>query len=95
MSQNNIDFYDKLRLRLHKTSSWPSKYLFKFILNSNNKSVNKVEEVFCNMNANFSSKKSKNGKYVSISVNVLMKSPEMVIGKYQEIADQIDDVISL
>ena len=47
------------------------------------------------MNANFSSKKSKNGKYVSVSVSVLMKSPEMVIAKYQEIADQIDDVISL
>ena len=47
------------------------------------------------MGAVIETKESKNGKYTSISINVLMKNPDAVINKYKEVAEKIEGVISL
>ena len=95
-SQNNSEeFYSKLKIQLYETSSWPSTYLFKFIVTSDQKKIDKIESVFNNMGAVIHSTASKKGTYVSVSINVVMESPEKVIEKYQQISCEVEGVISL
>jgi putative lipoic acid-binding regulatory protein len=88
-------FYKKLKAQLYDTAIWPSEYLYKFIVLSETPKINKIESLFNNLGAVISTKESKNGKYTSISINVKMKNPEAVIAKYQEVAANVEGVISL
>lgn len=95
MNDNNPEeFYKKLRSQLEETSKWPSNYLYKFIAQSDTGKVAQIQEIFDNMGAVISSKKSKNGKYTSVSITVHLDSPDAVIAKYKEIG-KIEGVISL
>ena len=38
---------------------------------------------------------SKNGNYTSVSINVIMHTPDDVISKYKEVGSQVEGVISL
>lgn len=88
-------FYKKLREQLYDTSSWPSEYLYKFIIKSDAFKKNTIENIFDNMGAVIQTTESKKGNYISVSVNVEMKDPEMVIVKYKEVAEKVEGVISL
>ena len=95
-TQNNSEeFYTKLKAQLYETSSWPSAYLFKFIVTSDQNKIDKIESVFDNMGAVIHSTASKKGTYVSFSINVVMDNPEKVIEKYQQISREVEGVISL
>jgi len=94
-SNNPNEFYVKLRAKLYETSNWPSVYLFKFIVDSDPYKIIKIQQNFDNMNAEIKSIVSKNGKYTSVSVQVKMESPEIVISKYRKIGNEVDGVISL
>tara|TARA_R110000868_G_scaffold382736_2_gene649375 strand:+ start:2043 stop:2336 length:294 start_codon:yes stop_codon:yes gene_type:complete len=93
--ENSEEFYEKLKSQLYDTSLWPSEYLYKFIVISNTEKIVALEGLFNNMGAVINTKESKNGKYTSVSVNVLMKNPDAVIDKYKEVAEKIEGVISL
>jgi len=88
------DFYKKLKQSLLETTEFPTKYLFKFIVPSDEEKLKKIESIFDNMGAVIDLKPSKNGKYTSISILVIMKDPDMVISKYQEVS-HVEGVISL
>ncbi|WP_452220924.1 DUF493 family protein [Lacinutrix salivirga] len=89
------EFYAKLKVQLYETTSWPSEYLYKFIVISKGDKVKEIESLFNNMGAVITTKESKNGKYTSVSVNVRMKDPDVVIKKYLEVAENVEGVISL
>lgn len=92
---NPEEFYKKLRSQLYETTTWPSEYLYKFIVKSEKSKVDKVISLFDNLGAVINKNESKNGKYTSVSINVRMKDPEAVIEKYKEVGDKVEDVISL
>ena len=94
MDKNTEAFYVRLKEELADTSIWPAEYLYKFIVPSDKEKVDKVEGTFNNMGAVIKNKKSKTGKYTSISVSVRMKNPDEVIKKYQYLSD-IQGIISL
>jgi len=89
------EFYKKLREQLYETSSWPSEYLYKFIIKTDAFKKNTIEHIFDNMGAVIQTTESKNGNYISVSINLEMKDPEMVIEKYKEVAEKVEGVISL
>lgn len=93
--KNHDEFYDKLRTQLYETASWPSEYLYKFIVLSDNEKIAQVESIFNNMGAVIKTKPSKNGKYTSISINVQMATPENVVEKYKEVGEKVEGIISL
>lgn len=93
--QNPEEFYDKLKAQLKDTSLWPSEYLYKFIVPTNTDKTREIEEIFDNLGAVITTKKSKNGKYTSVSINVRMRNPDAVIEKYKEVAENVEGVISL
>ncbi|MFI1743112.1 DUF493 family protein [Thalassobellus sediminis] len=92
---NSEEFYKKLKTQLYDTALWPSAYLYKFIVKSDKEKIALVEALFNNIGAVIQKKESKNGKYTSISINVLMKNPDAVIDKYKEVTEKVEGVISL
>ncbi|WP_142783330.1 DUF493 family protein [Changchengzhania lutea] len=92
---NSDEFYEKLKGQLHETSSWPAEYLYKFIIKTDVKNIAKIESVFDNMGAVINTTASKNGKYTSVSINLLMRNPDQVVEKYKEVAEKVEGVISL
>ena len=93
--KNPEEFYDKLRSQLYATASWPSEYLYKFIVLSENRKIAEIENIFDNMGAVIITKPSANGKYTSVSINLQMVTPESVIEKYKEVILRVEGVISL
>lgn len=89
------EFYEKLRTQLYETASWPSEYLYKFIVATEKSKIGTIESIFDNMGAVIKTTPSKNGKYTSISINVQMPTPEKVIEKYKEVAEKVEGIISL
>ena len=92
---NPETFYNNLKEKLQDTASWPSEYLYKFIIKSNISKVNTIETIFDNTGAVIKKTPSKKGTYVSVSINVVMKSPDTVIEKYKEVGRLVEGVISL
>ncbi|MFT5848857.1 MAG: putative lipoic acid-binding regulatory protein [Psychroserpens sp.] len=89
------EFYNKLREQLQETATWPTEYLYKFIVPTSASKINTIEDLFDNLGAVITTKESGKGTYTSISINLVMKDPDAVITKYKEVADQVEGVISL
>lgn len=92
---NPEEFYKKLKAQLEDTATWPSTYLYKFIIPAEPNQSNQLLNIFDNLGAVINSKKSKTGKYVSFSIKVKLLDPDSVIKKYKEVASKIKGVISL
>jgi putative lipoic acid-binding regulatory protein len=58
------------------------------------KKIEEVENAFDNIGAVIHTTQSKTGKYTSVSINVMMESPESVVEKYIEVSN-IEGIISL
>ncbi|QXP61837.1 DUF493 family protein [Olleya sp. HaHaR_3_96] len=92
---NPEEFYAKLKEQLLDTSTWPSEYLYKFIIVSELEKIAEVEAIFDNMGAVIRTKESSNGKYTSVSIKVIMNNPDHVVEKYLEVTEKVEGVISL
>lgn len=93
-TEKSDEFYSRLREQLQESTSWPSNYLYKFIVPTDTDKINRIHGIFDNTGAVIESKKSKKGKYTSISITVNRKNPDEVIQKYKEVGD-VEGVISL
>ena len=92
--KKTADFYKRLEDNLALNTQWPAPYLYKFIVPSDAEKVAAIETVFENQSAKISSRVSSKGSFTSISVSLVVKSPEAVIANYRAVA-QIEGVISL
>ena len=88
------EFYKRLKEQLERTSTWPSNYLYKFIVLSDAKKIKQIQDVFDGTGAVIASKQSKNGKYTSLSITVNLKNADAVIEKYKAVGE-VKGVISL
>lgn len=88
------EFYARLREQLLQNTTWPSDYLYKFIVPTDKDRIDQINNVFDNTGAVIKSKKSKKGTYTSVSIIVNLKNPDEVIAKYKEVS-LIEGVISL
>ena len=87
------DPYKGLREKLEKLT-WPSVYLFKFIVPTDNQKLAQVEALFDVTVAQVELRKSKSGKFVSISAKEMMLSVDAVIDRYEE-ATKIHGLMAL
>lgn len=94
MDNNTQEFYDRLKVELDASNTWPASYLYKFIVPSLNDNVLRVEEAFNCLGAVIKTTKSKTGKFTSISVDVTVKDSQEIIDKYIEVST-IEGIISL
>ncbi len=94
MDKNTEEFYERLKVELDNSNTWPAVYLFKFIVPSVSDNVVRVELAFDCMGAIIKTTKSKTGKYTSISVDVQVKCSQDIIDKYLEVST-IEGIVSL
>lgn len=87
-------FYTKLKAQLEDTTQFPADYMYKFIVPAAANQENEVKELFNNIGPVITTKKSKNGKYISVSIVVKLPSADAVIGYYRK-AESIKGIISL
>ncbi|PQJ15150.1 DUF493 family protein [Aureicoccus marinus] len=92
--ENSEEFYERLRIQLEDNSTWPSTYLYKFIVPTDQAKIDQIYDIFDQNGAVIESKKSKNGNYTSVSITVVMEDPLAVIAKYKEVS-VVEGVISL
>lgn len=88
------EFYERLKVELDLSNTWPAIYLYKFIVPTDKENILRVEEAFDCMGAVIKTTKSKTGKFTSISVDVMMKDSQEIIDKYIEVST-IKGIISL
>lgn len=87
-------FYKDLKEKLEENTKFPSDYLYKFIVPTTKNQEQEVENVFKNKNAKIAKKKSKTGKYISVSILVKVNSSDAVIKNYHAV-ENIEGIISL
>ena len=92
--KNAAEFYERLKVELDNSNTWPAEYLYKFIMPSIGDNVERVEKAFDNMGAVIKTTKSKTGKFTSVSIDVTMNSADDVIGKYKEVST-IEGIVPL
>ncbi|NNK86935.1 MAG: DUF493 family protein [Flavobacteriaceae bacterium] len=93
--EKSEEFYNKLRGHLQESTTWPSQYLYKFIVKSEQVKIDTIEAIFNHTGAVIKTKESRAGKYTSVSINVIMENPDAVISKYIEVSEKVEGVISL
>ena len=91
---NKEEFYIKLKATLEETTSFPTNYLYKFIVPTKGTGIKQVENIFNHMGAVIDTKESSKGTYTSISILVNLDNADIVIKKYKQVA-LVEGVISL
>lgn len=87
-------FYSNLKSQLDDTTTFPADYLYKFIVPTDENQPEKVKKIFDKGGAIISTKQSKKGKYVGVSVRLKVISSDEVICYYKK-AEKIKGIISL
>jgi len=88
------NFYQRLRDELTKTTTWPNKYMYKFIIPNDETKAVQVKTRFKGQDINYKENFSRTGKYLSISIIAIEKSPESIINRYKSMED-IEGLMSL
>lgn len=94
MKENESEFYNRLKKELEETTTWPSNYLYKFIVPNSPQNMEQIEHIFENTTAKIETKNSSSGKYVSYSIEINLENPDKVIEYYKKVS-VIDGIISL
>jgi uncharacterized protein len=85
--------FDSLKKRLDEQLSFPTVYMFKFIVVADNQKMALIESFF-SPEADIFHKSSNNGKYISITAKEVMMSSEDIIDIYKR-ASVIEGVVAL
>ena len=92
--KNTEEFYERLKKQLEEDTTWPSPYLFKFIVPAVNEKIAEIRSIFDDVDAEIITRDSTKGNYTSVSIRVTLDSPEQVVKKYIEVSS-VEGVISL
>lgn len=86
----NQESLRSLQMKLDEYHQWPCRFMFKFIV-----PLDKADELTALfVGRPFTTRSSKNGKYVSFTAEIEMQSSEEVIALYRE-AGKIKGIIAL
>ena len=80
------DKFKDLRKTLNETQTYPTVYMFKFIMDAENRKIALVENLFSE-NAEIHTKESDKGKYISITIKEVMMSTDEIIAIYIKASD--------
>lgn len=91
MDDSNIE---RIRKALDDYHEWPTVFMFKFIVPSDNEKIAQVEALFNSKTAEIRLRPSKNGNYMSITAKEAMLSADKVMETYEK-ASKIEGLIAL
>lgn len=87
------DQLNRLRDTLNQIHRWPSKYMYKFVLPSDEERITRLKMIF-GESAEFKTRMSSNGNYTSITVFEIMLNADDIFDRYRRAAT-IPGIISL
>ena len=87
-------FYKDLKEKLENNTKFPSDYLYKFIVPTDKNQEEEVKSVFDHAGAVITTRSSKNGKFVSLSILLKVENADAVITNYHKV-EEIEGIISL
>jgi uncharacterized protein len=77
-------FWAKFKTDLQANYAFPTEYIYKFILPTDEQKIQTLQHIFANADAEFSFKKSSSNKYTSITIIALHPTAEDVIAYYKQ-----------
>lgn len=78
--------FDDLRKKLDETQTYPSVYMFKFIMDAQHRKIALIENLF-GEDAEIYTKESDKGKYISITVKEVVMNTDEIIDIYIKAAE--------
>ncbi|MEC5394396.1 DUF493 family protein [Bergeyella sp. RCAD1439] len=87
-------FYASLKTKLEENHNFPEDYLYKFIFPNENAKLTELYQIFDKIDYTISTRESKNGKYISASIQAFVMDADQVINLYKKVAE-IDGVVML
>lgn len=85
---------DRVKKVLDEQHEWPTVFMFKFVIPSENEKIALVEGLFNTKTAEIRTKTSTKGNYTSLTIREVMVSADAVLDIYKE-ASTIDGLIAL
>ena len=84
---------DKLRKQLEDYHTWPSVFMFKFVVPSDEEKIKQLHTIF-GESAEYRQRLSKNGNYTSVTIREMVMNTDQVFERYTA-SSAIEGVISL
>lgn len=91
---NTEEFYKSLKQKLEDNHNFPEDYLFKFIFPNENTKLIELYQIFDQIKYTISTRESKNGKYISASIQAFVLDADQVIDIYQKVSG-IEGIVML
>ena len=85
--ENSEVFYKRFQRQLEESQKWPGLYMFKFIVKSNSKHIDKIKDLINNPTNGVSLVNSSKNKFKSLTITIVMRSPIEVIDIYKKVFD--------
>lgn len=85
--------YNQLRKQLIDSTQWPTIYMFKFIIPNKDEKTEAIKTLFPK-GTQFAFKTTKNMRYLSITIKIMMKDADAVIAIYEQ-AKHIEGLLAL
>ena len=85
--------YNQLRQQLADSAQWPALYMFKFIIPNKDEKLETLKAIFPE-GTQFAFKTSRDIRFISITVKIIMKDADAVIAIYEQ-AKQIEGLLAL
>ncbi len=95
LASNSENFYTNLKEKLESSEIWPNIYLYKFIYKTKDNQLDSLKAIFQDLRPEYRIIESVKGNYTSVSITVIMESPNAIIEKYKEVGAKVEGVISL
>ena len=92
--KNPEEFYQSLKEKLDANYEFPQDYLFNFIMENDPSKLAEIYQVFDEIHHTLTNRESKNGKYLSTSINAFVLNSDHVISLYKKVG-LIEGVIML
>ena len=93
-TNNRAEFYGNLKKKLEEQHDFPTLYMFKFIVPNELEKEAQLMGIFQKEESEFSSRESKTGRYISLTIKAVMVDAQSVISAYQK-AEKIEGIVSL
>lgn len=88
------DFYLNFKDKLKETHTFPTDYIFKYIVPAEQSIIARLHSIFDQSNGSISSRDSKNGKYTSVTIKVPVNDADDIIIYYRQAA-AIEGIVML
>ena len=85
--------YNQIRKQLIDSTQWPSIYMFKFIIPNKDEKTEAIKAIFPK-GTQFAFKTSKDMRYLSITIKIMMKDADAVIAIYEQ-TKHIEGILAL